>query len=509
MNVVVMRVGIICFQHESNTWSARPTGMDEFQEVILTRGPAMEENYRGSFHEVAGFYETLREEGLEPVGILSAKAKPQGKVTAETYDAIWKMIAEEMQKAGDLDGLLVAPHGAGVAENHPDMDGSWLTEVRAHYGPDLPIVCTLDPHANLSEAMIASCNATIAYQCNPHTDHKERGVEAARLMARTLRGEVKPVQAGAFPPMAINIERQLTRAEPCQGLIRVADDIRSRPGVLSVSILLGFPYADVAEMGTAFTVVTDNDREAAKKHVSELVDYLYHHREEFRGQMISIPEALEKAAASPKPVCLLDMGDNSGGGAPSDGTLLAKAILDSGNLRGFVALRDPDCVQQANQAGVGAELDLQMGGKTDDQHGSPLEARVRVVRLTDGTYQDPEPRHGGHTRYNQGPTAVVETLDGGLTIMLTTRKSGSSSPYQLYSCDLKPEQFDVMVAKGVHAPVAGYVDICPTMIRVNTPGVTAADMERFVYEHRRRPMFPFEDLSVEEWNGSTRHVRGA
>src|SRR5438874_8904911 len=168
--------------------------------------------------------------------------------------------------------------------------------------------------------MVDSCNAIIAYRTNPHLDQRDRGIDAAKLMARTLSGEVRPTVAAVFPPLAINIERQLTRDEPCRSLFARAEEIRQRPGVLSASVVLGFPYADVAEMGSSFIVVTDNDADLAKAKADALADYAWAHRQDFVGELISIDDALTRAMQSPKPVCLLDMGDNVGGGSAADGT---------------------------------------------------------------------------------------------------------------------------------------------------------------------------------------------
>src|SRR5262249_31912304 len=159
-----------------------------------------------SHHEVGGFFAGLAAEGIEAVPMFAARAIPSGTITGEAFRQLQEMLHGQLELAGPLDGLLVAPHGAAVCQDHPDMDGRWLTEVRRRFGPQFPIIGTLDPHGNLSQAMVGATNALIAYRTNPHLDQRERGIEAATLMARTLRGEVRPTQAAAFPPLIINIE---------------------------------------------------------------------------------------------------------------------------------------------------------------------------------------------------------------------------------------------------------------------------------------------------------------
>ena len=170
-------------------------------------------------HEVGGFFAGIELAGLTAVPVFAARALPYGTVTAEAADRLIRFLFDELDRAGPLDGLLVAPHGATVSETWPDFDGHWLEKLRRRVGPSTPIVSTLDLHANLSPRMVGACDATIGYTTNPHLDQRERGIEAAALLGRTLRGEVRPTQAAAFPPLAINIERQRTNVPPCSTIL--------------------------------------------------------------------------------------------------------------------------------------------------------------------------------------------------------------------------------------------------------------------------------------------------
>ncbi len=134
-----------------------------------------------------------------------------------------------------------------------------------------------------------------------------------------------------------------------------------------------------------------------------------------------------------------------------------------------------------------------MGGKTDPRQGAPLTATVRVRGLYDGHFSEHEPRHGGRTDYDMGATAVVQMLQGP-TVMLTSRRIAPFSLEQLRSCNVDPRDYQIIIAKGVHAPAAAYAPVCSTLIRVNTPGVTTADITRLDYRNRRRPMAPFEEV---------------
>lgn len=486
-----MRVGILGIQHESNTFYPEPTGLRNFEETILVRGEAILCKYAGAHHEIAGFIEGLAAADIEAVPLLTAFALPSGAVTDEALDALWKMAIEELEAAGSLDGLLLAPHGAGVNESRPDMDGWWLGELRRKVGPDVPLIAVIDPHANFSAAMAASCDAVVAYRENPHVDQKQRGLEAAELMARTLRKEIRPVLAASFPHVAINIERQLTWAEPMLSVIAELERIRSLDGVLSASVVMGYPYADVAEMGSSFIVVTDGSLVLARELSGQLADWLTAHRESFRGHFLAPEDAVKRSLDLPAPVALLDMGDNLGGGAPADSTVLAHLChrLER-KKRAFICLFDPESVREIEASGKDV-LTLRMGGKCRTTPAAPLECEVTVAKVFDGKYREGQPRHGGLKDFDMGRTALV-TTESGLTIMLTSRAVLPASANQMLAFGLDPEAFDIIILKGVHLPVAAYREICPTMIRVNTPGVTTADMDALPYVNRRRPLFPFE-----------------
>lgn len=489
------RVGIIALLHESNTFISEPTTMEHFRENLLATGESVRERLADTHHEVGGFFAGLAKSQIEAVPTFAARAVPYGAITSGTFEELLGMMFAALDAAGELDGILVAPHGATVCESHRDADGYWLAELRRRVGTSVPIIGTLDAHANLSQQMIEATDAFVAYRSNPHLDQRERGLEAAELIARTLRGEIRPTQAAAFPPLAINIERQLTTEPHLVPLYDLADHQLGQPRVLSNSILLGFPYADVAEMGSSAIVVTDDDLGLAIGLVQQLGDYLMVHRADFAGDLISIETAIARADSVAGPVCLLDMGDNVGGGSPGDSTHLLWAIAKSGIEDAFICLYDPESVERAAAAGVGSGLEMRVGGKTDSLHGVPFSGTFEVLGVYNGKFVEPQPRHGGFTACDQGRTAIVRA-DGRITIMLTSRRMPPFSLQQLISCEVDPDNFRVLVAKGVNAPVAAYAPVCSDLIRVNTPGCTTADMTTLDFKHRRRPMFPFEAIGV-------------
>lgn len=500
-----MRIGIVALLHESNTFVRQPTDLDRFREDMFLHGEAIRETLFDSHHEIGGFFAGIDSFKSEPaataVPLVALRAVPSGTITSNAFSQLVDQVLTSVEAAAPLDGILVAPHGAAVSESHADADGFWLSELRRLVGPDVPIVGTLDSHANLSRQMVASCDALIAYRTNPHLDQRDRGREAAELIIATLRGDIRPTMAAAFPPLVINIERQCTDDAHWQPLFQLANAQLQHDSVLSNSLLLGFPYADVPEMGASALVVTDEDALLADRLAQELAAHVWCEREAMRGQLTSVQEALEQCEAHPdQRICLLDMGDNVGAGSAADGTTLLSELRSRQIGPAFVCLCDAESVAACHHVGVGRGLQIRAGGKTDNQHGPPLDMDVEVLALPVGRFREDQPRHGGIVEFDQGPTAIVRTTDGKLTLMLTTRRMVPFSLRQLTSFNLDPKHFRILVAKGVNAPIAAYREVCDTFIRVNTIGSTCADLSKLRFANRRNPLYPFEPQMV--WNAA-------
>ncbi|MBK8505992.1 MAG: M81 family metallopeptidase [Saprospiraceae bacterium] len=487
------RIGIIGIYHESNTFIDQRTSMANFAEGHLFFGDAILAEYEKAFHEIGGMVEVLRQHPVDIVPIMYAEATPGGIIDLPTAEQLMHKLRVAVQETEILDGLLVSPHGAAVSENSDDFDGMWLTMIRELL-PDIPIIGTLDPHANVSEKMVEVTDALIAYKTNPHIDQRAVGKQAAVLMIDTLAEKIKPVQRLLSSNVAISIEQQYTAASPCLELYHLAEELSRKAGVLSVSINLGFPYADVPDMASSFIVVTDNDEPLADKILKELQDYFVKNHRDFSGKKTSVGEAMEKIEGLDKPVLLLDMGDNVGGGSPGDGTFLLHALESKRSWKSFICICDPEVVKQIIERSMWDHISVIVGGKSDDKHGDPLTSMVKLISIVDGKFTESEARHGGQVRYDMGKTAIVETPNG-TTIMITSLRTVPFSLQQLLHFKLEPAAFDVIVAKGVQAPIAAYGPVCPSMIRVNTPGVTTADINRLTYEKRKKPLFPFEEIN--------------
>jgi microcystin degradation protein MlrC len=327
--------------------------------------------------------------------------------------------------------------------------------------------------------MVDLSDAIVAYRTNPHLDQRERGVEAAQILARLLRGEVKPVMALATPPLAVPIAVQKTDE------LFLFDDLRevlTWPGILSATVALGFYYADVEEMGTTFLAVADNDPALAERAANWLADRAWARRAELIAVLPSPAEAVTAAMwAAAKPVALMDIGDNIGGGSAADSLVLFEECLRQHARNALVVIYAPHLVERCVGAGVANPVNLGF-------------CAGHVKLLHDGLFTERKVRHGGWTHCDQGLTAVVETPEQH-TVVLTTRRMAPMSIEQIRSAGVIPESKDILIVKGVVAPQAAYREVAASIVLVDTPGPTANDPASFTYQHRRRPMFPMEPMA--------------
>jgi microcystin degradation protein MlrC len=376
-----------------------------------------------------------------------------------------------------------------VAESYPDADGEVLSRLRRAL-PDLPIVVTFDLHGNLSQRQIDSCNAAVAYRTCPHIDQVECGRRAGALLRSLLRGRTRPCQALAKPPLVVNIMNHDTSCEPLRSFLKETRDLEDQPGILAVSLLPGFAYADVPQMGPSVVVVSDGDPALARREADRLAERLWQNRERL---VADLPEAAQAVALALEvkrlPAVLVDTGDNVGGGSAGDGTVILAEMLRQRATDGVVCLYAPEEVRRCAAAGVGQEVRLTVGGKLDRLHGEPIPVTGRVRVLHDGTYVEPLVRHGGKRINHMGLTALVEVQDRNL-LVLTSQRHPPFSLGQLTCLGIRPESQRLLVVKAAIAYKAAYAPIAGTIIAVDTPGLTAVNPHRFHYRHIRRPMYP-------------------
>ena len=486
-----MRIGIAGFSHESNSFSMSPTTLNDFD---VYEGQALLDHFAPTFHEIAGYIAGAKEFNYELSPLVAANATPAGPLTAETYETLVGKLLAALKNAPALDGLLLALHGAMVAEGVSHADAETVHRIRELLGPGFPLVVTHDYHGNVPEQLVADVDALIIYKTNPHIDQRERGLQAASILARTIRGEVKPTGSIAKPEVVFNIAYHNTSKAPMQPLMQAAIETEKKPGILACSIGAGYQYADVPAMGPSIVVVADDDMQLAQREADRLGQMMWDIRDQLIPHIPDAATAVRRAVASEHaPVALFELGDNIGGGGAGDATVLLKELIDQQADGWVVTIYDPEAAKACAQAGIGSDVSLSVGGKTDGMHGPTLLITGKVRTLHDGSYEERERRHGGRRYGDQGLTAVVEvgrTKPGrGGLLLLNSRRTSPNSIHQITCVGIQPEQQRILVAKGAVAPRAAYEPFCAEIIEVDSPGACAISRSSTEFDKARKTLY--------------------
>jgi len=488
-----VRVAIGGLWHETHTFANTRTTLADFHAYQFAAGVDLLPRYTGTRTELGGFIAGGAEHGLSLVPLLYAGAVPSGLVTAEAYASLRDDLLARLAAAGPVAGLLLALHGAMVAEGTDDVEADLVARVRQHLGPDLPIIVTVDNHGNLSERLLALADVVLPYATYPHVDMYERGLEACRLLVRMVEGEIRPAGAWRKLPLISAPQAQSTDAPPMQTLMGLAAQLKTEAGLLSTSIAFGYAYSDVARAGLTVLAYADGDLARAEAAVAALAEAAWTRRAEFvvQGNVAPARAVRQALQAPPGLVVLVDGADNIGGGAPGDGTVLLSELLAQGARGAVVTLADPEAVAGAIRAGVRATVELLVGGKQDDWHGPPQRVRGQVRLIADGRYVHRGTYMTGQVT-DMGRTAVLDC--DGVTVVVMERKAMPFDAQQLRSLAIEPAACRVLVVKSAIAWRAAYGALAQQVIFTDTPGLCSSDLTRFPYKHVPRPVFPLDEL---------------
>jgi microcystin degradation protein MlrC len=488
--------------HETNTFSKVPTDLQAFQRCGLRRGAEIRPALRDSATSFAGFFDGADRHGYLLVPILAVWATPSGMVAADALQTLVDDLVAAIS-ASRPDGVLLALHGAMVSDLDDDGDGWVLERVRQTVGADVPIVATLDLHANISQRMVDNADVLIGYETYPHIDQRERANEASDVIVRLIRKEIKPTAVLVKPPMMPTSQRMTTNNEPMRSIMERAAEIKSRRGVLNVTVAGGFPPANTADTGLSVLVTTDNDPALAMSLARELADVAWQRRDQFLGGVASWDDAAEAIRGKPDgPVVLVDIGDNPWTGGPGDSAELLRFLLAEGVRDASLAsIVDPPAVQRCVAAGPGATVRLVLGGQVDGRHAQPLEVEGYVRLISDGRYRNHGPMHAG-VEVHLGQTVVL--VVGGVEVLVTTYADTPIDLNVFRSHGIEPTTRQVIALKGKGHFRAAFEPIASRVVLVEGPGITGADLERLEFTKLTRPMWPI-DTSV-EWDSANSAV---
>jgi microcystin degradation protein MlrC/pimeloyl-ACP methyl ester carboxylesterase len=472
------------FATETNTFVSAPTGLGSYEEYGIFRGDASTRDAAGYGMYAVEVRERLAAEGHEVVESLLAFAQPLGRTVRGVYERLRDEILDDLRKAGPVDGVILVLHGAMVADGHDDCEGDVIARVREIVGPGVPIGVSLDLHCHLTQKMVAGADVIISYKEYPHTDAFDRLRELIRIVLDTAEGRVRPVMAVHDCRM---VGKWHTTREPMAGFVRRMQAAEQLPGVLSVSLGHGFPWADVPESGAKLWVVTDNDPALAARLAAELGRAFWDLRHETGVRTAGVDETLDMALAMPDgPVVLADIADNAGGGATSDSTFVLRAVVERGiadvALGGFW---DLGAVQLCRDAGIGARFELRLGGKCGPASGEPVDVNVTVMGVCDAHSQ----AGLSGTRTPMGPCVWVQAANGVDIVLISKRNQVIGTDlFTGMGIDLAAKK--LIVVKSAQHFHAEFAPIAKSVLYVSTPAALNDDFANLPYRVRDLDYWP-------------------
>ena len=479
-----MRIFSAALALEANTFSPLPTSYQAFVEKLYFppgKHPPT------PTHQAAAFYvarERAKTEGYELVEGSCYAAQPGGTCNRDAYERMRDEILDQLKAAGPVDGVVLALHGAMVAQGYDDCEGDMLERVRAIVGNKAVIGVELDPHCHLTVKRCALADVIVLYKEYPHTDFIERGHEVVTMVLDTIRGRIKPVKSlwdcrliASFP----------TTIQPMRGLVDKCSALEGKDGVLSVSIGHGFPAGDVPEQGARILVITDDAKARGDRLAEELGRELYSIREAASPPFLSPDDAITEALKLPGPVVIADTTDNAGGGAPSDNTTFLHRLIARGVAGASVGpVWDPLAVRLAFDAGVGAKLPFRFGGKVAKVSGPPVDADVEVIACVRNARQTfagaPVPI---------GDAAAIRTKEGVGAVLISTRAQAMG--HDLFSnLGIDPMKERILVVKSNQHFYASFSQIASKVLYADGDGLMVRDPRKSPWVKVQRPIWPLD-----------------
>ena len=489
-----MRVAIGGIVHETNTFAVASFGTTTVGSFAIARSEEML-GARGTRTFIGGMLAGAEAAGHEVVPIFHANAQPSGTIEAGSYRAMRAELVSGIAAAMPIDAVVLDTHGAGVVEGIDDLEADLGAEIRTVIGPDTPLLTTLDLHGNITSEMAGIFDLMLGCYDYPHIDMYECGIEAIDAVPRLVSGKWNPTTHVERIPFLV--PTSTTDEEPAKGIRQRCLDAQREPGVLRATFFHGFPYTDIPEAGASVVVTTNNDpalaRSLARRIATEIWDRRADFTRESRSPEIALRQAMRVVADRGGPVVVNDTADNPGAGAPGDSTHVLRALIELNPDRAcFGYIFDPDVARQAHQAGAGATIDVMLGGKHDELHGSPLQLRVYVKALTDGRFVYTTPMLGG-ARANYGPMARLQVGGrDGLDVLVGSRRSQvfDREVFTLNGIDVNTR--DLIVLKSSQHFRAGFASFAKDIVSADSPGLSTLRIENFVYHRLDGPRYPLD-----------------
>ncbi|AZO18919.1 M81 family peptidase [Mesorhizobium sp. M2A.F.Ca.ET.043.05.1.1] len=487
-----MRVMAAFWQQETNTFNPHLTTLQRFRHGALMFGEDIAHRFRGTDTDWGALLERAQSKNWELVTPLHAHAGSSGALTGSTFEELADILLEPLREPRSVEGILLMLHGSMVSERIQDCEGEILWRVRQLAGWDVPVVLTLDPHANVSHRMADMANAIVAYRTTPHLDQAQTTQLACQLLSEMVEGGALTQVKLIKPPLLAGLDSARTTSKdgPMPRILALAERLTvENPAIRHISVQAGFSYGDVADIGPSAAITCSRATDDYHKESNALAREMWTTRAERTVTFHSVCEGLqiaENLARCERPVVVVDYADNPGGGAAGDDVSILKAMLERGTRDAFFfSLWAPEAVESCFSAGLNKEVRLTLGCDHD------LKVTGHVKALTPGDYL----RRGAYFRNtigNLGASCLV--LIQGIKVALTSIaiQTEEREQFKLFGVHFESEK--LVVCKGMNHFRADLEPLSQALVFVDSGKSCTANYASIPYERVRRPIWPLDDF---------------
>ncbi len=477
-----------CIQ-EISSFNPKPSGYENFQ---IQRGEEVLAQ-RGEESAIGGALKVFDErDDIEILPAYAANAESAGLLSAEGWRSLsGEFIEHVSSRIAEADCLYVSLHGAMAADGELDPEGMLLQQLRILAGPSKPIVISLDLHGILTDRMLRQVDGVVAYHTYPHVDIRDTGERAARLLLDILDRRLRPVITRVVIPALVRGDELITRTGCYGDLIREIRRLEGEGAVLAGGIMIGNPFTDVPELCSQVFLVSAGEEVSiqAAEEAKRLASEFWTLRFRMQGKLIPLAKAVAQAKMMPGPVAFTDAADAPSSGASGDSNAVIGALLAEGYRKCVLAqILDPAAAAAAHEAGVGATIEVFLGG-TVDRRFRPIKVKATVETLTRGLGR----YESWPGIYDAGPTAVL-TFDN-FTIVVISRPVALVDRSLYYANGLDPQKFDLVVIKSPHCEYQMFDAWVEKDFNVDAPGATSANVRSLGHTVCRRPIYPLDEIT--------------
>lgn len=488
-----MRIALGGITHEANSFCAHVTDMADFEARQMLRGEEILSDWQSTGTEQAGAMQVLAQvPDCEVIPTFLARSLSGAPMYEQTFTALLEELLSSIKAAGPVDGVLLVLHGAMMSQGTPDATGEVLARVRALAGPSVPVVGTLDLHANVTARMVAEATALIGYHTAPHVDMIETGQKAAQVLVAAIQGEIRPTTSLVRLPMLLPPENSTHNWGPLAEVIGRAEALEAEGAIIHGGFYPVQPWLDTPDVASSVVVITDDASQDARTHAQALAESFWTRRHDFVSDLVSPDEAIRRALArGAGTVVLCDSADATTSGSTGDSTSILRALVDAAPFReiALVNIVDPQVVEQAIAAGIGATLTVQVGAKGAPHLYEPVTFTGTVKTISDGAFVFKGPGMRG-VRHHMGRTVVL--IQGSIHLVVMSRGVSQWDPQLYRSLGEEPADARMVQVKSPMAFRAAYDGILGEVIIVRAPGSASPELASLPWQHLTRPIYPLD-----------------